>query len=250
MTGRLQFLNHTLQGIIGRFEDEFPECALKSKTERTRRDPPTFPYDPTPASTSMTPGDQETEPVEQPIAASNLAVANVDQEADANQSSPRSRPITIANIEDLMGYGAVGEGGLSYPHLNEALEAYQTQSGGPLGRRHSASSLAARAQETEEGRIHKLGQRMRRDVLPPLGTDDHLHKTSSADEPEAPHLAALRKRLEELGGEEIREKLMEKGLDATVRELSEMSEEERSREVGLTKMINTSASPKTNDGVS
>ena len=220
---------------------------MKSKTEKTRRDPPTFPYDPTPASTSMTPGDQETEPIEQPIATSNLAMANIDQEADANQSSPRSRPITIANIEDLMGYGAVGEDDLSYPHLNEALDAYKSQPGGPLGRRNSASSLAARAQETEEGKIHKLGQRMRRDVLPPSGTDDHLHKTSSTDDPEAPHLAALRKRLEELGGEEIREKLMEKGLDATVRELSEMSEEERSREMGLAEMVNANASSKSND---
>lgn len=66
--------------------------------------------------------------------------------------------------------------------------------------------------------MHRFGQHVRRNVLPPRGTDDHLHRTSIADPAEAPYLAALRTQLEGLGGEEIREQVVRKGLEATVRE--------------------------------
>ena len=62
-------------------------------------------------------------------------------------------------------------------------------------------------------------------VLPPTRVDDHLHRTSTADPPEPAHLAALRRRLETLGGDEIREKVLQQGLEATVREFSEEVEE-------------------------
>lgn len=69
--------------------------------------------------------------------------------------------------------------------------------------------------------MHRLGQRFRRDVMPPRGLDDLLHGTSATDSAEPEHLAALRRKLEELGGDEIRRSVVDHGLEATLRAYAE-----------------------------
>lgn len=88
-----------------------------------------------------------------------------------------------------------------------------------LNRTASSTSLVARAQAQEEGRMHRFGQSFRREVLKPVGTDDVLHGTSVNDAPEPTHNAALRARLEALGGETIRQEVNSKGADTVIREL-------------------------------
>lgn len=94
-----------------------------------------------------------------------------------------------------------------------------------LTRSGSNASLAARALTQEEGRMHRFGQGMRRQVLAPHGQDDALHGTSANDEPESPHLAALRGKLEVLSGEEIREQVEHEGVDKVIKELGLSAQE-------------------------
>lgn len=81
----------------------------------------------------------------------------------------------------------------------------------PLRRNGSDVSLASR-QAQEEGLMHRFGQRVRRDILRPE-TLDHAHGTTG-HEVEATHLQDLRRRLENLDGVEIREKMVRLGPDA------------------------------------
>jgi len=94
-----------------------------------------------------------------------------------------------------------------------------------LSRTPSNTSLAAKAFTDEEGRMLRLGQTLRREVLRPTGTDDVLHGTSINDDPEPAHLAALRAKLEELQGEEIRSKVENEGVDSVIRELGVNAQE-------------------------
>lgn len=88
-----------------------------------------------------------------------------------------------------------------------------------LARTDSNQSLAARALTQEEGRMHRFGQSFRREVLKPTGTDDMLHGTSIDDDPESGAFAALRARLENYSGDEIRSDVENKGVSQVVREL-------------------------------
>ena len=74
----------------------------------------------------------------------------------------------------------------------------------PLLRRGSNVSLTSR-QTQEEGKMHRFGQRIKRDILRPQ-TLDYAHGTTG-DEVEARHLRELRARLEGLDGAEIQEKV-------------------------------------------
>lgn len=53
--------------------------------------------------------------------------------------------------------------------------------------------------------------------MPPAGQEDHLHGTTTADAPEAEHLAALRARLDTLGGEDMRRSVLEVGVEESLR---------------------------------
>lgn len=93
----------------------------------------------------------------------------------------------------------------------------------PLSRHNSDVSLASRALSLEEGRMHRFGQHLRRDILRPQSLD-HAHGTTG-DEPEAQHLQVLRDRLETLGGAEIKEKVDRLGPDAALREIGATAEQ-------------------------
>lgn len=88
-----------------------------------------------------------------------------------------------------------------------------------LLRTSSNTSLAAKALTSEEGRMHRLGQTFRREVLKPAQMDDELHGTSESDPPEEPAMAALRSKLENLRGEELRQKVNHEGVDKVISDL-------------------------------
>lgn len=92
----------------------------------------------------------------------------------------------------------------------------------PISRRPSDTSLASR-QAAEEGRMHRIGQRLRRDVLRPQ-TLDYAHGTTG-DESEAGHLTELRKRCEGLSGEDIRRMYTELGAQGMLEALGTTAEE-------------------------
>ena len=100
----------------------------------------------------------------------------------------------------------------------------------PISRRGSDISLASR-QAQEEGRMHRLGQRMRRDLLRPQ-TLDYAHGTTGG-EPEAEHLQLLRSKLESLGGDELQETFQRLGpaamyeaVGATAEDLARLERED------------------------
>ena len=75
--------------------------------------------------------------------------------------------------------------------------------------------------------MHRLGQRIRREILPPESFD-HLHQSkTSEDTPEARHLQELRKRLENLEGDEIAALYRKEGLEGLWREVGATREELR-----------------------
>jgi len=183
--GRLIWLDQMLNGMIGRFEQEFPETRLAQ-----------------PAASIITPLDQE------PI--------------DISTSPARSR--ASSNLSTTAGLSptelASSLSSLTTTSL-PAATAYEPAPTSPLhasSRRASGTSLHARALGNEEASFLRLGQRFRRELMPPRGTQDYLHGTSTHDPPEAEHLAALRARLEELGGDVLRERVLLLGLEGALRE--------------------------------
>lgn len=97
-------------------------------------------------------------------------------------------------------------------------------------RRGSATDLAAFAQASEEAKAHRFGQRFRREVLPPKGQEDLLHGTTK-DQLEPTYDAELRRRLEELGGEEIQQRINAIGWEAVVQEFFEEKQKLRRESV-------------------
>lgn len=92
----------------------------------------------------------------------------------------------------------------------------------PLLRRSSNLSLTSR-QAQEEGQMHRLGQRIRRDILRPE-TLDYAHGTTG-NEVEAKHLQDLRARLEGLNGAEIQEKVRLFGHEALLEAIGATAED-------------------------
>ena len=75
--------------------------------------------------------------------------------------------------------------------------------------------------------MHRLGQRIKRDILPPVGVQDYAHGTTSADPEEARYLQDLRSRIDAFEGYEINERVEALGpetvfdmIGATAEELS------------------------------
>lgn len=93
-----------------------------------------------------------------------------------------------------------------------------------LTRKLSSTSLASRALTSEEGRMHRFGQQIRRDILRPQ-TLDYAHGTKDSDPPEELHLTALREKLEHLRGDEIRERVELVGPDQVLSEIGANAKE-------------------------
>jgi hypothetical protein len=171
-TERLLFLDRTLEGMIKRFEDEFPETRLTSDVTS----PP---------------------------------MPNADQ---AQTTSP-AESIDLSNGAE--------EGGFE-PELASAEPLLSDDEYGGvrpvLSRHNSDVSLASRALSQEEGRMHRFGQKFRRDILKPEG-EDHEHGTTGFEE-QPRHLKLLRAMVDGLGGDEIRRRIESEGQEAVLEELA------------------------------
>lgn len=165
---RLLFLDQTLEGMIKRFEDEFPETRL----------PSTITSPPLPDTTRSTPEEIDQDPL-----ATSLTSTSFDTE----------RTLVEAPLSE-------DEDGL-HPMLS---------------RHNSDVSLASRALSQEEGRMHRFGQQFRRDILKP---DMEQRELTPKEKPI--HLQLLRAMVEELGGEELKNKLLVGGEELLMKEISD-----------------------------
>ncbi|KAL8730393.1 MAG: hypothetical protein Q9181_004677 [Wetmoreana brouardii] len=167
---RLQYLDATLERMIQRFENEYPETRL-----------------------STTPFGETTKSAD--TSATDAAIAPED-----SLSPTTSHTLDAAD---------------EYESSTTALKP-------ALARNPSEHSLATR-QAAEEGRMHRFGQRVRREVLPP-DMLDYAHGTTG-EEQEPEHLKELRKRMEGYGGEEIERRVAEIGIEAALKEIGATMEE-------------------------
>ncbi|KAG0652662.1 map [Hyphodiscus hymeniophilus] len=164
---RLLFLDKTLEGMIRRFETEFPETRV-------------------------------------PSAVTSPPVADIPA---VSRTSP-AESIDLSRASD------------AEPALVEAPGSDDESGIRPVLSRHNSDvSLASRALSQEEGRMHRFGQKFRRDILKDEDQDD---EHGASDPEESPvHLQLLKAMVEGLGGEEIRKKIEESGQEAVLEELSD-----------------------------
>lgn len=185
---RLQYLDSTLDRMIQRFENQYPETRLN-----------TTPFGENYRST-MTSTDDVIPP--------------------ENTLSPTiSRTLSDDDDEAVDDY-------TSTTALKPALARHPSE--------QSLSARSASRQDAEEGRMHRFGQRMRREVLPP-DMLDYAHGTTG-EEAVPEHIRELRKRLDALGGEEIQKRVAELGTEGAMREIGatkEVLEELEGRDGGV-----------------
>ncbi|RDW82925.1 putative Glc7-interacting proteinGIP3 [Coleophoma crateriformis] len=168
---RLLFLDSTLEGMIKRFEDEYPETRLTAATASP--------------------------PVPE--------LAHI-------PSLTWSKPTDITDSSDKGSED--GEGAVLDPSVSDDDDIVRPV----LSRHNSDVSLASKALSQEEGRMHRFGQKIRRDILKPE-SQDHAHGTDGTEK-EAAHLQYLRKMVEDMGGDLIKRKVQTEGEDAVISELN------------------------------
>jgi len=185
---RLKFLDSTLEGMIQRFEDEYPETRLA----------------PTPAA--------------------NLD--NLSENGSVSSSLENSSVIRPFSLDTQLTEPASPEEKDEIPLVRPASLSRRSS----LTRRSSSPSLASR-QAQEEGRMHRFGQRLKRDILRPEG-QDYAHGTTGT-EIEAEHIQDIRRRLETFEGSEIKEKVLKLGpevvynaIGASTEDLAEMEKKD------------------------
>ncbi|KAI9742154.1 MAG: hypothetical protein M1818_004054 [Claussenomyces sp. TS43310] len=168
---RLLFLDTTLERMIKRFEDEYPETRLPARVR---------------ASSTL----------------------SADKECPKEDSVPSNGNMLTHQNSDL-------ESSFKESYLSDDEGELRPA----LSRHNSDVSLASRALSQEEGRMHRFGQKWRRELLHPDVEDDI--DCTERQEKWAPHLEMLRATLEELGGDELRKKIEAGGPDALLQELNE-----------------------------
>ncbi|KAF7193119.1 MAP--likeous protein 1 [Pseudocercospora fuligena] len=157
---RLVFLDQTLQSMISRFEEEYPETRITSGSPKA------------PSTTSST------EPA--PLSLDTSAVLkHSDDEEDLDEEDHRFRPA--------------------------------------VSRHNSDVSLASRALGMEEGHLHRLGQRMRREVVDSPSVD--AVKTPWTKEEEVARLKQLQDRIESISGPELKSLVEHDGWDSALRKV-------------------------------
>jgi hypothetical protein len=90
-----------------------------------------------------------------------------------------------------------------------------------LSRHNSDVSLASKALSQEEGRMHRFGQKFRRDIITVAAEGAAADGEGKGTEGQhwEPHVEVLRGMIEEMGGEEMKRKIEEGGHEAVLREL-------------------------------
>jgi hypothetical protein len=164
---RLLFLDQTLQSMIERFEEEYPE---------TRERPmPGSPRIPASTASSMT--------------------ENSDLKTDLSITTSATE-LTAANISDDEDDAAIHPAALK--------------------RKGSEVSLAGRALSLEEGRLHRLGQEMRRDLI---------DSPTTASAPESERIKALGDKLEAISGSELKSIVEHEGWESVLQKVGGNFEE-------------------------
>jgi hypothetical protein len=162
-TGRLLFLDQTLQGMIRRFEDEYPECRL------------------TPSEDIFS------------------DAASAHSSTPSSTSAPTSMTAILATS----------------PPEGQAAESDDEERKSAIRSRHNSDvSSASRALAIEEGRIHRLGQRVRAEILhnsrpnSSSGPTDPLTEIEAHSKPKdglpLPTLDEIREKLSSLTGDDLR----------------------------------------------
>jgi hypothetical protein len=134
--------------------------------------------------------------------------------SDAGNASPSKHSIASASGADIQMSDT--EHAQADPPMSDDEYIHPAMS-----RHNSDVSLASKALSQEEGRMHRFGQQIRRDILRPE-TEDVEHGTTGK-EIWAPHLQVLRGMIEELGGDEIRRKVDSGGQEAVIEELMDQA---------------------------
>ncbi|KAL8659954.1 MAG: hypothetical protein Q9226_000176 [Calogaya cf. arnoldii] len=93
----------------------------------------------------------------------------------------------------------------------------------PAMARHSSDHSHATRQDAEEGRMHRFGQRVRREMLPP-DVLDYAHGTTG-EENQPQHMRELRSKLEAIDGELIQKRVEEIGAENVILEIGATKEE-------------------------
>ena len=173
-SGRLKFLDTTLEGMIQRFEDEYPECRVSAAALAAEEEEEEARESMESTSTALKPAPSQTNLADLATTISN------------DSAPPPNKPPTFT-----------------------------------LSRSSSARSLASR-QAQEEGHMHRLGQRLKREILKP-DIEDHAHGTTG-QEPQPAHVQELRRTLEELDGPVIQERLKTVGIEGMLEKIGASKE--------------------------
>ncbi|KAK8154570.1 hypothetical protein IWX90DRAFT_58410 [Phyllosticta citrichinensis] len=183
---RLLFLDNTLQGIIQRFEAEYPECRPVSQ-----------PLNPQELSNRLTNSLSS-------LSTSSLRTDNDYATAPTSSTSTNAGDsVPAESLPAPTAGGPVNDAASAHTGGDSDMDDYlDDEYLPPLGlrsRHNSDVSLASRAQTLEEGRVHRMGQSVRRDVIrpgtPTLGPDDdhrghgHGHRLHGS-RPGSPRLAS------------------------------------------------------------
>ncbi|KAL5445027.1 hypothetical protein PMIN07_010190 [Paraphaeosphaeria minitans] len=173
--GRLIFLDQTLQGMIKRFEDEYPETRIQSSDAVSTTS--SIPSSSPPLSTVP-----------------RLSTSATDNADNVVQDSDEDEP--------------------------KALRS----------RHNSDVNLASRAQTLEEGRLHRLGHRIRTEFInPSRPSSSHTEQAnlsgSMNDFGLPPHVMALRNQFASYSGEQIREMTEGAGWEKAFNDIVENAEE-------------------------
>ena len=170
--GRLIFLDQTLQGMIKRFEDEYPETRLQSSDA-----------------------------------------------ASTNSSIPSSSPplSTVPTLATSVTDVAIQDSDEDEP---KALRS----------RHNSDVNLASRAQTLEEGRLHRLGHRIRTEFINPSRPSSSQSEQAGMsgtmnDLDLPPHIQALRNHFATYSGDEIRDMTEGAGWEKAFNRIVENAEE-------------------------
>lgn len=173
--------------MIQRFEDEYPECR------------------PTPAI-----------PIQEAIRNGN------DRSDAASGTSSTSGSHGLTSVDPTSMTTSIG----SFHGTDSASDDELDEQERPFLSRHNSDvSLAARALSIEEAQVHRMGQKVKRELLSPAGgradngwntADEDLDEGHTLDENgETEHLKYLRSKLEGLQGEELRNCVVEQGWEKT-----------------------------------
>lgn len=184
------FLDQILEGMIQRFENEFPECRLQQQQKKDADE-------------------------------AARASANQHSQDDAERHSINSNTSSDPTNSLLTGstLNPSLENSQAIADVSDDDEGRST-----LRSRHNSDvSLASRALALEEAQIHRIGQQVRRDLLRPVNAindndpaassaiddGDDAEDVTSSSPTDASHLENLRHRLEELTGEQVRKAALE-----------------------------------------